>query len=274
MGSDRRQHAVETALEPEGTASLDELLEPVVTALLPLIDGESDFTRAAKAALVYAARYDAAVNGRMLKEALLDLDLSKSYVSRHGRDTAALDYLTVVHRVFADLDAPATIAEVSDRLPKVRHVSEYDLVETAVQRGFLLRHGRGRGLPDQFEANPNARYVPRTRAEQVEEVRESIRCFLRAAVAQVRAVEPQQASLREPAAPRNARLVRTEFHAPSDMDPRLVNEIVLRKLREAMTEIDAARPDADPGKLVRVTTALYTGDPSGSPGSDGGEGAP
>jgi hypothetical protein len=41
----------------------------------------------------------------------------------------------------------------------------------------------------------------------------------------------------------------------------MVNEIVLRKLREAMEEIDAARCGKDPGKLVRVTSSLQTEQP-------------
>jgi hypothetical protein len=256
-----RGRTVETspATESEQTSALDELLEPVVTALLPMIESEAEFARAAKAALVYAARYESAVSGKLLKETLIDLTLSKSYVSRHGRETAAIDFLTVVHRVFSDLGGPATLNEVVHLLPKLRRSSELELVEAAVERGFLLRKKRGGGLPDQYEANPNARYVPRTRAEQMEEVRESVRSFLRAAVAQAEAAEAQTTTDGgAPAAPKNARLTRTEFHAPSDMDPRMVNEIVLRKLREAMEEIDAARSPQDPGKLVRVTAALQT----------------
>ncbi|MBN1608525.1 MAG: hypothetical protein JW940_17975 [Polyangiaceae bacterium] len=250
-------------------ATLDDLLEPVVAALLPLVENEAQFTRAAKAALVYGVRYQTAVQGRLLKQTLLDLDLSKSYVSRHGRETAALDFLTVVHRVFADLGAPATLGEVAPLLPKLRHVSEFDLVEAAVERGFLTRTRRGSGLPDQYEANPNARFVPTTRTEQLQEVRESLRCFVRAALAQIQAAAspppkgPTTAGSRC-AVPRNARLVRTEFHAPSDMDPRMVNEIVLKKLREAMEEIDAARSPGDTGKLVRVTSSLQTQQPDPS----------
>jgi len=243
------------------SALLDELLEPVVSALLPLVHNEQHFTRAAKAALVHAARYETAIHGRLLKQTLLDLDLSKSYVSRHGRETAALDFLTVVHRVFADLDGPATLSEVSHLLPKSRQLTDYDLVDAAVERGFLVRTRRGSGLPDQYEANPDARFIPTTRAEQVEEVRESLRCFLRAAVAELFAADCAPNASR-PAAPKNARLVRTEFHAPSAMDPRMVNEIVLRKLREAMEEIDAARRGGDPGKLVRVTSSLQTEQPA------------
>jgi hypothetical protein len=255
--------------DAEEGATLEDMLEPMVTALLPWVDNEAQFTRAAKAALVYAARYETAVQGRLLKQTLLDLDLSKSYVSRHGRETAALDFLTVVHRVFADLGTPATLGEVAHLLPKLRHVSEFDLVETAVQRGFLTRRRRGSGLPDQYEASANARFIPTTRREQLQEVRESLLCFVRAALAQVRAAAspppkgPVATSPRS-SGPRNARLVRTEFHAPSDMDPRMVNEIVLKKLREAMEEIDAARAPGDAGKLVRVTSSLQTEEPDTS----------
>jgi hypothetical protein len=257
------------AQDVEEAATLDDVLEPVVAALLPLVENEAQFTRAAKAALVYAARYETAVQGRLLKQTLIDLDLSKSYVSRHGRETAALDFLTVVHRVFADLGAPATLGEVTHLLPRLRNVSDFDLVETAVARRFLTRRRRGSGLPDQYEANPNARFIPTTRREQLQEVRESLLCFVRTALAQVRAAAspspkgPTTTGFRSNG-PRNARLVRTEFHAPSDMDPRMVNEIVLKKLREAMEEIDAARAPGDAGKLVRVTSSLQTEDPDPS----------
>jgi hypothetical protein len=254
-----RSAEISPRAEPAPASLLDELLEPVVTALLPVVENEAEFARAAKAALVYAARYESAVSGKLLKETFGDLTLSKSYVSRHGRETATIDFLTVVHRVFSDLGGPATLNEVLPLLPKLRRSSELELVLAAVARGFLLCKKRGGGLPDQYEANPNARYIPRTRDEQVEEVRESVRCFLRAAVAQVRATDILTGTAGSvPAAPKNARLTRTEFHAPSDMDPRIVNEIVLGKLREAMEQIDAARDPHDPGKLVRVTAALQT----------------
>ena len=44
----------------------------------------------------------------------------------------------------------------------------------------------------------------------------------------------------------------------------MVNEIVLKKLREAMEEIDAARAPGDAGKLVRVTSSLQTEEPDTS----------
>ncbi|NRA35994.1 MAG: hypothetical protein HRU17_21950 [Polyangiaceae bacterium] len=228
---------------------LEDLLEPIASALLPVVSTEASFTRAAKSALVFAARYDAAVNGKLLKESLGALSLSKSYASRYGRDTGGLDFLTIVHRVFSDLAQPATLSEVRDQLPQLRRLGAYELVETAVQRGFLRRISRG-ALPDQFEAVPNARFVPKTEREQRVEIRESLRCFVSAAVAQL--------SEGAEGTPPNARLVRTEFHAPSAMDPRMVNEIVLRKLREAMSELENARPTGDTGRLVRVTSALQS----------------